>query len=594
VAKQLIYNAIRNNVLFKACSSEELKDLIDAFSTKTKEKNAIVIQEGAQGDGFYVLSNGSVNVYEATEFKGTLHPGMGFGEIALLYSCPRTATVRAREECDLWFMDRRAFRAIMARHKRKRLNMKLMLLEKVKIHDKTLGEILKPHEVHSVAMASSFKTFSQGQVIVRQGDVGDAFYMIASGSVDVYIKEKSDTHPVVTLTAGSFFGEKALLNSDVRTATCVASAAGGNEVKCLVLMRDDFVRMLGDLEYLLDRSYDLRDGSDRLGELGKKAGKKDTLVHPKGEKFEKIDYDIKRTLGVGAYGFVKLVRWNKAPVGQEEVYYALKCVSKEKIVEKKQQHKIKREEDIMKSLVHPFIARCYNVNEDVKGKYFLMEALCGGELCELLYFEDKFSEDWSMFYSASVLAAFAHMHERKVAYRDLKPENLVLDNAGYVKIVDFGLAKVIKNGQTYTFCGTPDYLAPEVILSEGHDWAVDYWGLGVLIYEMTEGAAPFYAENPMDTYRKALSGQVHIPDHFTVAVANLIRKLLHTDQSKRLGRTVGGTTAIMCHRWFANFDWDALLDMRIEAPYIPEEKDPDQIGSADMDGEVEGFASDFL
>eukprot|EP01083_Nonionella_stella_P210684 762497_1 len=116
----------------------------------------------------------------------------------------------------------------------------------------------------------------------------------------------------------------------------------------------------------------------------------------------------------------------------------------------------------------------------------------------------------------------------------------------------------------------PDYLAPEVILSEGHDWAVDYWGLGVLIYEMTEGAAPFYAENPMDTYRKALSGQVHIPDHFTVAVANLIRKLLHTDQSKRLGRTVGGTTAIMCHRWFANFDWDALLDYRMEAPYIPE------------------------
>jgi cGMP-dependent protein kinase len=127
-----------------------------------------------------------------------------------------------------------------------------------------------------------------------------------------------------------------------------------------------------------------------------------------------------------------------------------------------------------------------------------MEALCGGELCEMLYFEAKFPEDWTIFYAASVLTALAHMHERKIAYRDLKTENLVLDESGYVKVVDFGLAKKITSGQTYTFCGTPDYLAPEVILNEGYDWGVDYWGLGVLIYEMTAGVAPFFADNPMD------------------------------------------------------------------------------------------------
>ena len=110
----------------------------------------------------------------------------------------------------------------------------------------------------------------------------------------------------------------------------------------------------------------------------------------------------------------------------------------------------------MTSLVHPSVARC-------------MEALCGGELCKLLSFENRVSEDWGMFYSASVLAAFAHMHERKVAYRDPKPKNLFLDDVGYVKIVNFALAKVISGGQTYTFCGMPDYLAPEVMLSEGHD-----------------------------------------------------------------------------------------------------------------------------
>jgi len=308
---------------------------------------------------------------------------------------------------------------------------------------------------------------------------------------------------------------------------------------------------------------------------------------------------VKRTLGVGAFGFVKLVQWKLAPPGSnEDSYYALKCVSKEKIIEHKQQEKIQREEDIMTAMVHPFIARCYSVMEDELGKYFLMEALCGGELCEVLYNETRFSEEWSVFYSASVLSAFAHMHERKVAYRDLKPENLVLDDAGYVKIVDFGLAKVIGSGdsvgQTYTFCGTPDYLAPEVILNEGYDWAVDYWGLGVLVYEMTAGEAPFYAESPMDTYQKVLSGHVDIPVDFSRECAALIRKLLNTCQSKRLGRTVGGAATVMCHPWYAGLDWDALMDCRMKVPYVPEARDPDDNGSAMDEDEAEGFATAFL
>jgi hypothetical protein len=134
-------------------------------------------------------------------------------------------------------------------------------------------------------------------------------------------------------------------------------------------------------------------------------------------RFDKNDFDIRRTLGVGAFGFVKLVQWKLGPPGSENTFYALKCVSKEKIIKHKQQEKIKSEENIMKSMVHPFIARCYSVMEDDLGKYFLMEALCGGELCELLYHETQFSEKWSMFYSASVLTAFGHMHQHKIAYR---------------------------------------------------------------------------------------------------------------------------------------------------------------------------------
>ncbi len=140
------------------------------------------------------------------------------------------------------------------------------------------------------------------------------------------------------------------------------------------------------------------------------------------------DFDIKRTLGVGAFGFVKLVRWKHAPSGNEDKFYALKCVSKQKIEQHKQQIKIKNEEEIMKEMVHPFIARCYSVMEDERGKYFLMEALCGGELCELLYHETQFSEGWSMFYSASVLTAFGHMHERKVCRNLLSVGVLLLQS----------------------------------------------------------------------------------------------------------------------------------------------------------------------
>ena len=130
-ARALIYKAIKPNVLFRTCDQDELNDLIDSFQSVTHVKGSIVIQEGDKGDGFYVLSKGSVSVYEQAEYKVTMSPGSGFGEIALLYSCPRTASIKAEEDCKLWRMDRRAFRVIMSRHKKKRLKMKLVLLEKV-------------------------------------------------------------------------------------------------------------------------------------------------------------------------------------------------------------------------------------------------------------------------------------------------------------------------------------------------------------------------------------------------------------------------------------------------------------------------------
>lgn len=163
-----------------------------------------------------------------------------------------------------------------------------------------------------------------------------------------------------------------------------------------------------------------------------------------------------------------------------------------------------------------------------------------------------------------------------------------MDSNGYVKFVDFGLAKQLLSGKTWTLCGTPDYLAPEIILNEGHDLAVDYWALGVLIFEMVVGAPPFYAEDPMEVYEKILSGNPAMPTFFTRNLSDLIKKLLRSQQGKRLGNTRGGTAAVVKHKWFSSFDWASLENGDAKPPYTPTVGGKDDVTNFDKfdEGEV--------
>lgn len=288
--------------------------------------------------------------------------------------------------------------------------------------------------------------------------------------------------------------------------------------------------------------------------------------------------EVLRTLGAGAFGLVKLV---KLKGSEPKKTYALKCLSKVAVVQNGFQDHVLREKTIMEELDHPFILKIHSAMQDSKNVYFLLEVLLGGELFKLLRDETQFPESCSQFYAASVLSALCYIHERKIAYRDLKPENLVLDAYGFVKLVDFGLAKKIRDGKTWTLCGTPDYLAPEVILNEGHDWAVDYWALGVLIYELTSGYAPFFAEEPMGVYENIVFGRTLMPPSFSLSLQDLLRKLLRSDQSKRLGRTKGGAAAVMKHPWFFSFDWCALRERRHEVPLKPKVKNAEDTSNFD-------------
>merc|ERR1712194_1004305 len=215
----------------------------------------------------------------------------------------------------------------------------------------------------------------------------------------------------------------------------------------------------------------------------------------------------------------------------------------------------------MKDIEHPFIIGIHCAMQDTTHLYFLLDLMPGGDLMSYMAKKTRkgggFTEDVTRFYAASVVLAFEMLHLLMISYRDLKPENIVLDKKGYGVLVDFGLAKEIVEGQTYTFCGTPDYLAPEIISGAGHDWAVDYWCLGVFLFEMTNGTAPFYATHQARRVRKIQKGFefVRMPSHFSSGLSDLITNLLVSDQSKRLGRTQNGVQGIINHHWFAGFDW---------------------------------------
>lgn len=292
------------------------------------------------------------------------------------------------------------------------------------------------------------------------------------------------------------------------------------------------------------------------------------------------DFELKKTVGTGTFGRVRVVRLRQAPPHLQAVPMALKILKKSKIIQMKQVEHVKSEKAILEAISHPFIVNLCASFQDEKRLFMLMEYVNGGELFSHLRREQRLPNEHAKFYAAEIVLAFEYLHDLRIVYRDLKPENLLLDSNGHIKMTDFGFAKKVDD-RTWTLCGTPEYLAPEIIQSKGHGKSVDWWALGILIYEMLVGAPPFYDENPMNIYKKVLEGTIDYPEYLESKAKDLIRKLLTQDRTKRYGCLKYAAEDVKRHKWFRGVDWQDCYLRKLRAPYVPAVKGPDDTSMFD-------------
>jgi len=559
---------------------DKCNSLIDVAWEEIVPAGEAIIEQGSdQADYFYIVKSGTFDVFVAKKEDaqsvndtiehmcpskmtqvGTIPSGGSFGELALIFYAPRAATVTANGEAVLWVIDRGSFKNIIHTAAKNKAKENLHILDQSEFFS-----CLKEDEKAELVVAMHEINFQIGEVIYAEGDKAEHVYLLIDGEVaEVSSKGKERRRLKGTSLQGEVFGESALVFLDaprMETMKVMSDTAQAFQID-----RASFEMLLAPYAQIKKRGA--QGGASLLGRGRKSVNKAADRIQVQRDKDKFLLEDLKviGLLGCGGFGAVELVEHE-----QTKDAFALKQLSKGHVVKCRMQDSVMREKRIQYMCDSNFIVKLYECYNEPQTLCFLLELALGGELYDT-YCKKGFhgSVPHAQFYAAATLFAFEHLHARKVVYRDLKPENLLLDNLGHCKLTDMGLAKIVV-GKTTTSCGTPDYLAPEVIAGSGHSLAVDWWTLGILIFELLAGNPPFEADTSMQIMKKVQAGidQVKFPAKMKGSGTKLVKSLLKEHPNDRLPMRVGGIDNIQAHAWYKKFDWKGMRDNKVKVPYKP-------------------------
>lgn len=628
--RQILLDAI-GGFFFLDSDDGESQTHIDLFMKALERefhnKDDYVMKEGEDGDKLYVVESGELEVTIGGQFIRTLHSGALFGELALLYNAPRSATIKCVSDSVFWCLDRSVFKAIQ------RVARSAMVMQRSEWLT-LCPNIQKLGSVELSRLTNSLESveFKEGEILHNFDDVVTRVLLVEKGTVKVEcspelgeftvaewdetlgvtrpsgdIKSDSKTN-FIELSEGCLIGTSSLevkaqqstagvwryKDGNVFCPIKITALSGG--AKCSVFQIDQFVHLYGDSAVQIKRSHSLGSIDDndktRSDSVG---GVRKSFVN-KLRVFDEDKMEFSGLLGQGGYGTVMRAKYD-----DESTVFAVKFLAKTTIIAKKQEQHIMNEKNLLASFSSPFILQLYGTYQTPNAVVLVTENLDRGDLWSCMYENDTYPEDEGglpcdliQFYFASVVIAIAYIHSRKVAFRDLKPENIMLDGKGYIRLIDFGFAKKIpfvtvdKSGKrvvqhkSNTMCGTPEYLAPEFIFCEGNDHGADLWALGVLLHEMLILTTPFVVDDCDDIQRMftriaavkktpiALDLEIDDKCDGCSDARDLIFKLLQGDTRDRLGYAKYNTKAILETPYLSNgIDCHAIERQEYVPRFIP-------------------------